>query len=185
MYLLIQKSDKKVLEYSGASGTTDPESTDIIKNAVDNYGGVSDDYMVFFITDVLVMKRILAGQSYEVIYKNEVPESVDFTVEENKRWLQIDVSKENVLKDGVDSVEITFSVLKQDQSGIVTTLNTNMFVNIMTPIGRVKVRLTFVNGVCVWDFKPEFHGKYIFPDKLYVGNYRVVERKIIESIMQV
>lgn len=186
MYLIIRKSDETVLERCGSKTSTDPVAIDILNNTASKYGGVVDDYTVLYVTDDTKMGRLLDGDSFDFVYDGGGIIDLDFSVEDNKKWVFVSVSKSMVIKNGVDSTTITFEIWKSDQSEIDTTVNeSNLLIPIKSPLCEMYVKSAIVNGVCSFDFVPEEYGTYIFPFvRKHFGNYRVIERVFIESVYE-
>ena len=145
-----------------------------------NHGGVSDDYSYYEMqgTDEV---RLLDGWEHELVWTDNAITSVDFSAEENKRWLKFSIDKTEISDDGVETVEITLELWKADLSGIETNITASASLAILTPAGERWTKAGVVNGVKVKNFKTTKSGAWVFPSRAKrFGNFRVFNQVTLQ-----
>lgn len=128
-----------------------------------------------------VSRRIMDGDSFNVNWTNNEISGVDFSPEDDKKYIHIAVGKADIKADGVDSTMLDFKVYKKDGQTIDNTYNSTELVEVDTPNGVVKFSVPFSSGmislVLIKDANLPI-GKYTFPAimKEIAGKFKVLQR---------
>jgi len=178
MYLVGKIADKAnevggLVIKSAIYGSNIPSDELILANAVNQFGGDGTDYVIYKMdstsTDGV---RIVNGDEFSLIVDDtDTITSVGFALEDVKKWLNTTVDKSIVKKDGIDFVTVRTEMLLADKSGIDTSFNETILVEILTPAGLKPLYATFTNGVCSYPFQPTDHSNS-------TGNYKIPENKV-------
>ena len=175
MHIVIKKSDQSILEVSDISPPL--TNTQILDAMISRYGGLSTDYSVYQTTDQAIIKKVLAGKSYNLVLDVQGNlTGLDFSVEDNKLWLNFSIDKPMILANELDTATLTISVRKADDSGI--KLNYQGTDNIPIAFGdrQLWLNVTFVNGVATYPIQASkaWSGNYQFPDPNWnLGGFRL------------
>lgn len=157
---------------SAIYGNGIPSDEIILNNAVNQLGGVDTDYAIYKLdstsSDGL---RIKNGDELSLHWTANEITSIDFELEEAKLWINVSVDKMIVKKDGVDYLTVTTNMIKADGSGIDTTFNDEIVINILTPAGIKPLLVKFTDGVCEYPFQPADHTNA-------TGNYKIPAGKV-------
>ena len=183
-YIAGRKSDQSFVYFSGMTSALIPDA-----NAgaflADEFGGNPTDYSLYRgDSDTPEGIRVNQGDEYVLVWTANEITGLDFTTQDNKRWLKVAVAADTVLADGVDTVAVTLEVWDKDLVAI-EPLNLTREIPVDSPQGQVRIRITLVNGVATVNFKTTQAGYWKFPTSVreLPGGTRVVEVKVIDAIL--
>jgi len=161
-WIIGQKSDESVLEIS--MKLPDFTLTELETIVPAKLGGVAGDYS-FFHMDATDEARIKDGWDYDIVWTTNEITDIDFSPEENKRWVKFTADKTEIDDDGVDSVEIIMEIWDKDLTGIETGISTTSSVPILTPSGEKWTKASIVNGIRTKNFTTTKSGTWVFPSR--------------------
>lgn len=154
------------------------------KVAIENDIDPSKVAVFFFDDESAETERIMNFDSFDLVWAGTEPDviiGVDFSPEDNKKYVKVITDKENIEGDGIDKANLTFTVYLPDKVTVATDVNVTKLVPIDTPTKRIKMQISFVNGVATKEFKKSedlMYGEYTFPALIreFNGNIKVLER---------
>lgn len=188
MFIVGKKSNQEILHVSGTYQPGDPSDEVILKNVKNKHGGVDTDYSILhFDNNGITALRILNGDDYDVSWDAGTPNGeiigVDFTVEDNKRFVKVSIDKNEIDGDGIDEAVLTIEIWKADQSGIETSINADVSLPVITPNrkGIVYTPVSIVNGVGTININTTVYGRWTFPglNKRY-KNFRILNNVYLD-----
>lgn len=151
-----------------------------------NYGGVAADYDIFTMNDSTAKARRFAkGDDWSAVWTGNTITDIDFTAEDNKKWLDVTASKNEIEADNTDGNLITINMLVPDKSGIDTSFTGRVNIMCRTPAGVNRIRFGFTNGVATKTIRTDKAGDWRIPansDRMDL--FRVVKAAKFESIEQ-
>lgn len=126
--------------------------------------------------------RIDAGDEYNLIWSSGQIVDLDFTPEDTKRWVDIQLSTIRVPADGTTPLTVTITLYSPNPdgtpSGNVFIFNGTRYLPVATShYGIVLVEFTFVNGVATKQIIQTLPGHYVFPAALRYNGNRVIQQK--------
>lgn len=182
MFIVGKKSDQTILHVSGTYQPNDPSDDVILTNVKNKHGGVDSDYSILHLDNSGISAlRILNGDEYDVVWSDVSPDGeisdVDFTTEDNKKFVKVSIDKNEIDGDGIDEAVLTVEIWQSDQSGIATNINTDVSLPVITPDrkGIVYTPISIINGVGTININTTIYGRWTFPglNKRY-KNFRIL-----------
>ncbi len=188
-YLIIVATRMTYLEVykSAASSVDNITIEEAIAEAVKRAGGDASDYIGVKISDINTINRIKNEDDFILLPDAENGFIVDFSQEDSKLWFNVKANESYIVRDGSSVLPITGEILLADQSGVDISFNGEILIPLLTPSHRIiKLKAKFTNGICQHDFMPEELGIYLMTSEdIRIGNYRVLNNIIIESILSI
>lgn len=175
MFIIGRKSDESFVVNTGTYSSL-PSESDILKWAVDTYGGKTEDYSLY-VADQNAIDRIMGGDSFELIWEDNEVVGADFSIEDSKQRMNVSCDKVIVKKDGIDKVHITAKVYYPNTTDIDANFEESILIPMSTPAGVRELMATFTNGICEYDFEPHLHttsvGEYKIPCVARIDDFKV------------
>lgn len=178
-WIIGKKSDESIVEISNK--VPDFGITELQTVIPLNHGGVSGDYS-YYQLPAADLDKIVDGWEYTITWAGNEITGVDFSTEENKRWIKVTVNKTEIDDDGVDSLTLRLEVWKADQSGIDTNVTASAKIPILTPNGEKWVKASVVNGVREVSFSTTKSGEWVVPSRVRFNNVRTMDQASFDVI---
>jgi hypothetical protein len=201
MYIVGKRSDQSILFTSGRY-SENPTKKSILNWASAQFGGSNSDYDVFFIDDSTnKSERIQNGDEFllewTLITKKEEEQDgiaketsrwcitdIDFSPEDNKKWLSFSIDKNNIVADGNKTIDITVNVLTPDKKSIDTKVTTNILIPVQTPTREAKMRFQIASGVYTKTFSTLEYGEWTIPlDGVRFGGMRIDNQQTFSALI--
>jgi len=144
LYIIGKRGDESFLTKTANYRGSTPTKEDMLNKMVEKYGGSADDYSALEISDDAILNRLSKGDEFNLVWKDNEIDSLDFTPEDSKRQIEVTVDKK-LNKFGVDSVAITGKIKNPDGT-VSTDFSGEVVMTMKTPNGNKKLVANFVDG---------------------------------------
>jgi hypothetical protein len=172
IYVIGDKTTEELVKQT-ANYTSAPPINQILANESDRVGVPVSGLYAYGIKDQAILQRLDARDSYDLVWSgvfdpqtsgtvNSIVD-LDFSSENNKRWIQSLTDKEEIVADGADTATVTIRIIKADKSGIDTNVTTTQNVPIDTPDGPGEAKISITNGVGNLSLATTRHGYWTIP----------------------
>ncbi len=180
MFIVGHRETKKLVQLSGLYHSANPSEEIILKNMVTQFGGGAQDYSVHFIEDESPLaQELLLPVKFNLVWTGQDVTGVDMTPERQKSVLKV-TADQDVL---IIGESIVFTGTLYDKDMIKLPYSGQDVIEIGTPYGKLKIRVTFDDGKCIHKFTPRDYGTYSVPlDSQFCNDYKVAEQCIFEII---
>jgi hypothetical protein len=176
-YIIGRKSSNEIVEKSQIFTPVDMAS--YMAALRKNYG---EECSIFALEDNDdQVKRIKNGDEFAAVWDDDEIFGLDFSIEDNKKILKFESDKTSFVADGIDSVNISVSVLTPAEKLDKTF---NDVLDIPVSIGKItaKIRFTFENGVANREIKTMNPGTLVCPLN-YRNGFRMDNILTIDAVI--
>jgi len=182
LYITGRISDKKIVERTEINSPVN--ITDYKSAIAKNNDGVSSDFSIFAVEDASVCEKIQLGYEWSAVWDGSEIVDIDFSSFEAKNLLSFSCTKEEILADGVAKTEIYIKMVDPSEVDV-NKINEDIYIQVASPSGTVKKKVSILDGVASFTFKTTTPGKWTIPANINstIGEYRIKNNIIIDALL--